>query len=33
MKKIVALAAFAAVISGMAFAKPKKIEINSVADL
>ena len=33
MKKIVALAALTAVISGMAFAKPKKIEINSVADL
>ena len=33
MKKIVVLAALTAVISGMAFAKPKKIEINSVADL
>ena len=33
MKKIVALAALTAVLSGMAFAKPKKIEINSVADL
>lgn len=33
MKKIVALAALTAVISGMAFAKPKKVEINSVADL